>query len=336
MKKQYLNILLIFLFASCCLICQVQADDNSDLKDRLLREAIPAWKDLKKKSDNLTYEISENRDDIKITTNRDHAISKYRLSIKGNNMLECAFSDNGDGTVMENYRCRNKKYYFEIDRAKQTKSWSMNNFIFSGTSDYEKEVFSSYYIASVAWSILGIPMMDIVNEPSFEIKSFSTEKNEENDELITLTFTLKDNKLQERFFNELQLGVVKFNVTKNWIILSYELSSYANDDKRNYHYQGKCECEYDFSRGTPYIKTRKYTLFREKADIKNVTWIANILSIEPCTLKNNDFTLSAFGLAEPNDETSHHKIIRYVLCIIGLIIILASLIRMHIKRKLKN
>jgi hypothetical protein len=76
-----------------------------------------------------------------------------------------------------------------------------------------------------------------------------------------------------------------------------------------------------------YLKKRNYTLVREKASQPRVTWITEIQKTENCTLKDRDFTLSAYGLQEPPEVNPpiYHKIIRYVLIIMGLILILVGL-----------
>jgi hypothetical protein len=161
-------------------------------------------------------------------------------------------------------------------------------------------------------------------------------KNDANDELITFNFTLDNNNFDLNFLKNLKIGIVKLNVTKNWVILMYELSSY--NSVHNYHYQGICNCEYDFSmKNRYYLKKRNYTLVREKASQPRVTWITDIQKVENCTLKNSDFTLSAYGLQEPLgiNPPIYHKIIRYVLIIAGLILILVGLYMKFLAKRMK-
>lgn len=333
--KKYLSYLVIFLFMYGYLSQQVRSDDISDVKDRLIKEAIPAWQNLEKNHGNLTFTVFVTRDDIKKTSGRNFAYSKSALSIVGNNMLECVYLDKEDGTVMENFRCKNKKYYFEIDKAKKENPWQINELSLKGINNYDQITFQSYEIISTGWSILNIPMENIINDSTFEIKSVATNKNTDNDELITITFTLLNNKLPLKLFNDMQIGTVTFNKTRNWIIINYELSSYNKTN--NYNYKGICKCEYDFSKDTPYMKTYTYTLeqdiIKQKKVIK-VTWVAEVQKIEPCTMRNKDFMLSAFGLHEPKELNPplHHKVIRYVFILSGLILILLGLCMKYLAR----
>ncbi|MDR1382726.1 MAG: hypothetical protein LBJ67_02590 [Planctomycetaceae bacterium] len=335
MTKLNLSCLIVYLFAVCCLFQQLQADDNSTLKERLINEAIPAWRHLEKKSENLTFTISETRDDVKKTIGRSYAGNTSKLSIIGSNLLECVYYENEDGTVMENISCRNKRYCFAIGKAKREDAWRIHDLYLQSSTNYDEMTFSSYQLISTAFAILNIPMRDIVTDPAFEIRSFSSTKNTDGDELITLTFTLVNNKLPLEIFNNLQTGVVTFNATKNWIILSYNLSSYNKTHK--YSYQGIGECEYDFSRGTPYLKTQKYTLVREQASQPKITWISEVQKIEPCTMKDKNFTLSAFGLPEPKELNSpfYFHLIRCALILSGLIMILIGLYMKFFAKKMK-
>ncbi|MDR0392114.1 MAG: hypothetical protein LBH59_09420 [Planctomycetaceae bacterium] len=292
--KKYFS-LVIFLFVCSCFFQQLRADNITDIKDRLTKEAIPAWRAMKKNYENLTFTVVVNRDDIKKTNERDFAYSTLKLSTLDNNtMLECIYRDKEDGTVRENFKCKNKKYYFAIDRANREDQWQISELYLNENNNYDQINFDSYEIISTGWSILSVPMEDIINDPTFEIKSVATNKNKDNDELVTVTFTLLNNKLlqQQPIFDELQTATVVFNKTKNWIITNYELSSYNKNYE--YNYKGICKCEYDFSKDTPFMKTYNYTLQHNHK--QKVNWSAEVKNIEPCKMQNNEFTLSAFGL----------------------------------------
>jgi hypothetical protein len=119
--------------------------------------------------------------------------------------------------------------------------------------------------------------------------------------------------------------------------VSYNLSSH--DTTYNYDYQGICDNVYDFSRDTPYLKSQKYTLVREKAKIPRITWTVDVQNVEPCTMKEKDFTLSAFGLQEPQElQTPFRvKVIQYVLVLVGLLLIIFGLsVKFWLKKNSKE
>jgi hypothetical protein len=174
-----LGICLVALSLTVCFCQTTQAEETiTVLKTRLINEAIPAWQELEKNSKHLSFTIVESRDDIKQISNRDHSHSTCELSMKGDNILSKILYDNEDGTVMQNISCKNAKYLFEIDRLNQNTPWTLNNLLVkqNGIGDYDKYTMPKHEIISTPWAILGTSMADIVNNPTFEMKSVTIEK----------------------------------------------------------------------------------------------------------------------------------------------------------------
>ncbi len=278
-------------------------------EEDVLPVATIGWHEAREAYIQTAMEIVTGRDDVRHDpSERDFGRSRTELFRTGaNRSLGFVHLDNEDGSEMQNVYVQNPLYGFALARSQDSQPWTLMSIVSrdSGVLDWVDE-------AGVApWSILNIPLVEIVADPSFKLISI-TDEVVSNDACKVVTFEL--NSSLEGLIGELRRCELRICPDRIYVVDRFE----AEFEGAGGGFRGVGKCSYEGTvLGVPRLHSYEYQLIRSAK--KPITWKSDITRLEKCTKPKSEFTLSAFGLAEPKQEKNGSPLVWIALSALALL-----------------
>jgi hypothetical protein len=279
--------------------------DDASLKQRLLTEAPNSWRELQRGLSQVRGTCRFSRADLKPDGSFGPAriTNVWHFKLSGPSLVyEEQRVDESGKVIREIAMGQNSKYSFSVDKNHHRDRWRLLGVV-SGNRD---QVIQPYDVAvkggfltylSAPWSFMGVPWTSVLEDPGFSIIDV-TAKREGNRDLVRVAFeyrssgdpNTKDPKKKSPLLM-LKSGSAVFDPSSYWAVQSFEATSLAGGTSSTLIvYLGEHE-------GIPLPRSHATTVRmpNEPAYLLEATF--ENLTIQPTD--ESEFTLSAFGLPEP-------------------------------------
>jgi hypothetical protein len=299
---------------------------SQEVAKRFTTEAPRSWELLKSFQDTLegAYHrtMKELSGDGRERTLYDED-GQFKL-VDGNRYLYYKLTD-ANGESYQTTFCFNSKYGFVLDRKSSSDTWQIR--ALEKNKTYVLDRFERQGgVLHVNYSLDGQSLLWIIKQPGFKLKGART-VGEPDAELVKVEFETTGYLLGDR---RITGGNVTLDPNRFWSVTAYEVRLRTSEEaivKGTVEYQGELT-------GFP-LPRRSITDYVVKDNPKHGhgELITEFKDIHQCNAPATDFTLSAFGLAEPT-KTTKGTSCRYIwLCAIALVCLLAaSLLRCRLRR----
>ncbi|MDR1383058.1 MAG: hypothetical protein LBJ67_04310 [Planctomycetaceae bacterium] len=320
MKKNIFFVFIFFINCTYTIFPQTSIDSQFRLSD-----AVNSWKAIEKSFSSLHCVIT--REMKSSVIKKDIYPVRIVIDATKNQFVVEHFTQN-DSKYRRVIDGKNEAYCFTISNTSEQTDLTIGALV--KTFSDEKE-FSLIRPLFVLWSISTVPILEIVSDTSFEITSVR-----KMDTLWSIDFTIHSES-KNRTLAAMRSGNFLLDPNANWAIKEYKLiSEYQQNNLVNSEGKSDYIINSNFTSPIPVFFTRTSTSERGN-ETESYTYL------EYKKQDYNDdkiFTLSAFGLPEPDakmfnlEVSAKVKWIRFIIILLGSLMILISL-AIKIKRNSK-
>ena len=293
----------------------------SDEWQRHYPDAVRAWRAGMSRLENLQYEAERS-----MTLFSSRKIPP--VVIRGARMNNCHFIkttvfSTDHGKSHESIYANNERYSFKINRTTDSNNWTVG-FVDKPDAEIINHAYAIEGGTFVApYEILGVDIVSFFLETSLEIKSLHSNGLGH----ILISFVKEDSE-NDRKETRITNGSIELIPSLGWAIKEYDVY-FANGNR--------CVCKVGYyepdKTGIPIPQsyTRVFKI-KEMQEIVDISYS----SFGSCDMNMVDFTLSGYGLPEPDFNERRINRFRYFLMGTGCLMIIIALWQMHRKRKEQN
>lgn len=259
---------------------------DQTLRDRFLRDAPRGWEELQQAYDRV------------VGAGRNEAVSHRDGKIVQQVVFDFKVKQNGEWILWERSDPktksalaggRNSSYAFSVSKAAD-KPWTLKSVNHDGTAVYwEARRGGGIAFFQSPWIILGrFSLSEIASDPSFKIRTL-TEEVRDGHTLVVVQFDAAVKNAQPGWPpTELRHGRLVLDPSISWAMR--EGNVVLQPDSAKYTFS----IDYD----APQKKIKKFHIENEQGSLTTkATFEVN--ELEFCAAPESDFTLSAYGIAEP-------------------------------------
>jgi hypothetical protein len=308
----------------------VFANDKT-LEEKLKTEGIKHWKMMEKFFEKAHFVWIDQNGQYKGITET----VRYELDSESKQFLlkrEKIETLNPDNIFYETITVLNKKYSFEISKKKQETEWRVLSCEKSDKIFLQKEN-DALLIPMASFAIMGVPLTQLLQFPNFVITNIYQEKVDAHNAIV-FDFNLESNNTFVGSINDVKKGTIYVLPENFWAISKVHLIFERQTPKKLVTFQNMINISYSNAKSIPpSIDSVEYILLRGEK-VSPIKWISKF---EEFTSSHKfdklHFTLSHYGLPEPDFGERRTNRVRYIIMGLGLLMMIIGAWRMIRERR---
>ncbi|MCR5358740.1 MAG: hypothetical protein K6E55_02510 [Thermoguttaceae bacterium] len=223
---------------------------------------------------------------------------------------------------------KNESYFFSIDKKKSEETWIISECL--DVNDFNPEEYDIYDVFSIfPCYIFMTPLSEILESPEVEITHIES-IGDTPEETISLDFEINaDDAIKGN--DALRTGNVQLLPARRWAVKEATLRS----NRGGKGFITTFTFTYGENDNKPYqVKRAETKLYFNPDDLsKFVSWDYDIQNVDDAQVAKKERFLKYYGLDEPEFSDAHAEWFRYVLLAVGVLMILAAVVRFVGRKK---